>query len=201
MRILISLSLGLIYTLYPGLSSGQIHPDPTASEVSLLPEYCKHTQVFKDRFSTIESYNQWQERMGPTFSHLHHYCWGMVAIQRTNKPGVTKQDRDHWLRTSVNEIEYVLRNAESSFVLLPELLTRRGVSLSKLKQFSAAEESFRRAIESKLDYWPAHLGLAQLFVDRGDKSAARKYLEQSIPQVSDDRMLKRMLADLQRAPQ
>ena len=200
MRTFIVLWFGLLQAFISGAAHAALVGDPTDSEVALLPEYCKHAQAFKEKYGTQEGHKQWLDRLGPTYLALHHYCWALIAIQRSLKPGVTKQDRDFNLRSAAADIYYVVERADASFVLLPEILTRRGESLRKLRDFPNAESSYRRAIEVKPDYWPAHLGLAQSYVDRGDRAAARKQLEQSIPQVSDARMLKKMLADLQRSP-
>jgi hypothetical protein len=183
----------LLFSL-SGLVKASIEPDE--NEVNLLPGYCRHSQVFAERFGNKEQQKLWAAKIGSTFWWIHHYCWGLVHIQRASNARVRPEVRRHNLGKAVAEINFVLERATLDFVLAPELWTRRGETLVKLKDYPGAEQSFRKALDQRKDYWPAYVGLAQAHIDRGDKGSARTVLESGLNAVSEKRMLQRMLRDL-----
>jgi tetratricopeptide (TPR) repeat protein len=170
---------------------------PQAHEVALLPEYCRHAQLFVDKFGNRKEEQEWIARMGrKNFQSIHHYCWAMVAIMRANRGGVSANLQNHNLQSAVADIDYVIRATSEDFVLLPELWTRRGKVLLRLKQYPNAEESFRQAAKMRPDYWPAYTGLAQLFLDQGKKADAMEALKVGLKYANDRRALERMLREI-----
>lgn len=171
---------------------------PQAHEVALLPEYCKHAQLFLEKFGNRKEEVFWSDQMGRrNFQAIHHYCWAMVAIQRANRAGVSANVRLHNLNSAVSDIDYVLQAATTDFVLLPELWTRRGEVLLRIKRHRNAEESFEKAIKIRPDYWPAYVGFAQTYLDQGKKVQAREIVNLGLKHVSDRRALERMLREMQ----
>jgi tetratricopeptide (TPR) repeat protein len=129
---------------------------------------------------------------------MHHYCFGLVHLQRALRGGTKSNERGFHYQSAVTEIQYMLNLVDDTFPLLPEMLTRRGDALAQLRRYADAEASYRRAAEVKRDYWPAYRGWAQLYIDQGRRRDAQKLLEDNIGQVSDQRVLEKMLADLRR---
>lgn len=195
MAVLRNLGVGvLLFLSLSGLARASI--EPSVNEVNLLPEYCRHSQVFAEKFGNKDQQKLWAAKIGSTFWWIHHYCWGLVHIQRSSKVRVTPEVRRYNLGRAVTEIDWVLERSPSDFVLAPELWTRRGETLVKLKDYAAAEQSFQRALDQRKDYWPAYAGMAQAHIDRGDKTSARTVLETALSSVSEKRVLQRMLSEL-----
>ena len=167
-----------------------------AHEVAILPKYCPHTQLIREKFGTKHGVAYWTDRLGRPFTALHHYCWALIAINRANKFNATHQEKRFNYFTATAEIDYVIRSVKEDFVLMPEMLTRRGEAYTKLKNYSAAEADFRWAIRLKADYWPAFLGLAQSFLTQGKKDAARAILNDGIKTASDPRALQTLLSQI-----
>jgi tetratricopeptide (TPR) repeat protein len=172
----------------------------TARDRALLPEYCKYTPGERLRAGTPggnaqSEIERWSRIMGPPFSGLHHYCWGLMA---TNKAMVarTRQQRLHLLETSIREFDYVLQRATRDFVLLPEILTKKGHNLVRLDDAARAIPELQRAIEVKPDYWPPYTVLSDYFRDVGDTAKARQWLERGLAVAPDVTALKRRLAEL-----
>lgn len=104
-------------------------------EVAMLPGYCIHTQLFRQRIpggDNPELIERWRAFMGPTFEAMHHYCWGLMKTNRGVLLARGQQTRQFYLNDSINEFDFVLRHAKSDFILLPEILTKRGENLIRL---------------------------------------------------------------------
>lgn len=162
----------------------------TRGELSLLPPYCPETQTFSaEDARTSASGAQWRAMIGPTFSALHHYCWGLISVHRSKLPGTPALTRQGLLMSSINDFRYVLQAAAPNFPLLPEVYLRVGESQLELKAFGQASEAFALARESKPDYWPPYVRWADALVSLGKKADALAHLEQGLRIMPIERAL------------
>ena len=172
-----------------------------AREVAQLPKYCPHTLEFRAHVpggSNDTEIKRWTSLMGPTFNAMHHYCWGLMHTNRALYLAPTKQLRDFHLGASIDEFNYVLRHATDDFVLLPEILTKKGENLIRLGRGPLALMELERAIAVKPDYWPPYAALSDYFRDAGDIEKAKQALERGLAAAPDTQALKRRVADLQK---
>lgn len=187
--------------LIPGLPDAVTAYDPR--DLALLPPYCKYTQDFRDKVprgaAADDELARWRAVLGPTYNHMHHYCWGLMKANRGALMARSDLARRHYLSDAVTEFDYVIERAPADFVLLPEILSRKGESLVRLGRGSEAIVSFERAIQIKPDYWPPYAHASDLFKDLGDNAKARELLERGIASAPDSSALKRRLTDLQQA--
>jgi tetratricopeptide (TPR) repeat protein len=166
----------------------------SASEWAVLPEYCPNTLVYHQGGP---AYQDWVTRLGPGFSAMHHYCWGLVKARRASS--VVGQFRSALLEDAIREIEYVRSNTPEDFVLRPEVLLRGGQWAATLEQHARALEYFEASIKAKTDYWPAYLEIANvnLAIKRRQHAveALRRGLEQAPAQPALQAALARIEAD------
>ncbi len=80
----------------------------------------------------------------------------------------------------MDNLNYVIRNSDPGFSLLPEVYLQKGEALDKLGQRDEAVAEYRNALRAKADYTPAYAALAQHYIDRGDVDAARGVIEQGL---------------------
>jgi hypothetical protein len=183
----------------PGYPTNWDAYDPR--EVALLPPYCVYTEMFRMKRvpggENPDEFARWQSLLGKsTFHHLHHYCW---ALMKTNR-GLFLA-REPWLRQSylgysIEEFDYVIERAPDDFLLLPEILTKKGENLVRLKKGPVAMMSFERAAELKPDYWPPYAHMSDFYKSTGDMAKAREMLEKGLSFAPDALALKRRLAEL-----
>jgi tetratricopeptide (TPR) repeat protein len=167
-------------------------------EVAPLPRYCKSTQLFRNHFHTDESeVAHWYQVLGPTFNALHHYCWAMMETNRALVLAKTKQFRDFYLTAAIGDIDYVLERAPPDFVLLPEILTKKGENLLALGRTGPGLEALEKAIRAKPDYWPPYAAISDRFKQSGDPRSAREWLEKGLAAAPNTPALKRRLQALQ----
>ena len=134
--------------------------------------------------------------MGPAFNAMHHYCWGLMRTNRALLLAKSKQIRDFYLRTSIEEFDYVLRQSSADFVMRPEILTKKAQNLFRLGSTDAAASQLYQAIDLKPDYWPAYAALGDHYKDSGELGQAREWLEKGLAAAPDSRALKKRLLEL-----
>lgn len=203
------IALALVAMVMPAVTSGQQIPgypsldayDPR--EVGMLPRYCQFTQRFRLTVpggSNPAEIKRWQEYMGgDVFEHMHHYCWGLM---KTNRAMLLARDGDvrmHYLSESIGEFDYVLKRIPPDFVLLPEILTKRGENLIRLGKAPIGVLDLERATEVKPDYWPAFAQLGDYYKSAGDRAKAREWLERGLRGSPGAAALTRRLAELDAA--
>ncbi len=153
----------------------------TRGEIALLPGYCPDTQTFsRDDARTSVKSERWRAMFGPTFSALHHYCWGLISVSRARSPGVLGLTRQGLLMSAINDFRYVVQHATPDFILLPEIYYRMGETQLELQAYGAALDAFTMSRQAKPDYWPPYARWAEALVKLGKKNEALAHLEQGL---------------------
>ena len=168
-------------------------------EMFMLPEYCKYTQEFRAKVpggNNPGEIERWTNRMGNVFIHMHHYCYGLMAINRAGFLSPTREDRLHNLGVSIIEFDYVIQRSPPDFGLLPEIFTKKGESLIQLERVGQGMAELRRAIEMKPNHWEAYAAIGDYYRDVGDIAKAREWLEKGLSAAPDTRALTRRLTQL-----
>jgi len=168
-------------------------------EVALLPHYCIYTRVFRTSIpggNNKVEIDRWSAVMGPAFNALHHYCWGLMKMNRALLLAKDKQVKAYYLRAANDDFDYVFRFASRDFVLMPEILTKKGENLIRLGRKVEGLAEINRALEIKQDYWPAYAALSDYYESTGDVAKARELLQKALTIAPDEKALNRRLADL-----
>jgi hypothetical protein len=167
--------------------------------VSMLPPYCKYTQIFRERVpggNNPDEIGRWTGLMGPTFIHMHHYCLGLMNVYRAAILAKTRQERVHNLSNSVLEFDYVIHNAPPDFSMLPEIFTRKGESLILLGRGAEGVVQLQSAIERAPDYSPPYSTLSDYYKDLGQPAKARDWVQKGLSVAPNSRPLMRRLEAL-----
>ena len=179
---------------YPGLHAYD------AREVALLPRYCSYTQGFREKVpggNDSEELRRWQSQLGSdVFNHMHHYCWGLM---KTNRGVLLARDahvRESYLSDSLNEFEYIIARVPENFILLPEMLTKKGENLIRLGKGPMGILELERAAGLKPDYWPPYAQMSDYYRQLGDVRKAKELLERGLSFAPDAVALKRRLTEL-----
>jgi tetratricopeptide (TPR) repeat protein len=173
------------------------------SLMHMLPSYCRYTQDFINRFAGSDrnvEQERWKASLGPTFIHMHHYCYGLMAINRAAFLAQDITESRFNLNNSVMEFDYVIERAPLDFAMLPEILTKKGESLLKLNRDGEAMFQFERAIKIKPDYEPAYAALSDYYKGIGQLPKAREWLEKGLSAAPRSKTLKQRLTELSRKP-
>jgi tetratricopeptide (TPR) repeat protein len=168
--------------------------------LALLPPYCKYTQLYRDKVAGADDATQiqhWINTMGlRNYLHMHHFCWGLENTNRALYFSGSKLERDRELAASVGEFDYVIDRVAPDFVLLPEILARRGENLLRLGNGPRGLLDLTRAIELKPDHWPPYAALSDYYKSLGDFGSAREWAEKGLAAAPGTKALQRRLAEL-----
>lgn len=170
---------------------------PTA--MLMLPSYCKHTLAYRGRVpggNDQQEVARWYKLLGPTFEHMHHYCWALAQTNHAMFNTRSSQERNSYLVTSIGDFDYVIRNAPADFPLLPEILTRKGENLLRITRTAEGTAALFQAIEIKPDYWPPYSILSDHYKEQKNFALARSYLEKGLSAAPDAKPLQQRLRDL-----
>ena len=184
----------------PGYPDDVTGYDPR--EVALLPSFCPYTLEFRSHVpggNNKAEMDRWYATMGPGFHAMHHYCWGLMRTNRALLLARTPQSRRFYLNASIAEFDYVIERVQPDFIMLPEILTRKGQNLIRLGKNREGLEQLERAIELKPDYWPPYAALSDYYRNQGDLAKAREFLEKALAIAPDAKALTARLAELDSA--
>jgi hypothetical protein len=172
-------------------------------EVAMIPKYCIYTQMFRASVpggSNEEAIASWSAFMGPTFIHMHHYCAGLMKLNRAKFLAKDNNTRRFYLADAITEIDYVVTKAPDDFILMPEMLTKKAECHILLGQAPVGSYTLERAIEVKRDYWPAYAQLSDLYKSLGDTAKAREALQAGLVHSPGASALTRRMAELDSPP-
>jgi len=175
------------------------YPDDSAlpQEEAALPPYCYYTNGFAGNSGRSAEKAHWESVIGyETFRGLHHYCRGLFKTSRALYVARSPKIRNYLLESSLGEFDYVINIAPPDFILLPEMFTKKGENLLRLKKPSQAVQEFMRAIELKPDYWPPYASLSDYYKEIGDIAKARETLAKGLEYSPDSKSLKTRLTEL-----
>lgn len=182
----------------PGYPSAVTAYDPR--EVGRLPKYCIYTQSFRDSVQGGRDEAQisyWYSTLGDPFHSLHHYCWGLMKLNRALFLARDGQTRTFYLGSAIQEFDYVLDRTPESFILAPEILTKKGQALIRMGRGPIAVPILEKAIALKPDYWPPYVQLSEHYRASGQIGQAKEVLQKAIEQSPGTESLKQRLAELE----
>lgn len=170
-------------------------------ELAMLPKYCMYTQVFRDNIqggNDINEIRRWTEVMGETFHHMHHYCYGLMNVTRAML-ATEANPRNFYLRAGIGEMDYVIERTTPDFILMPEMLTKKGQALIRLGRPALGMDQIEKATQIKPDYWPAYVAMADHYKDIGDLKNAREVVQRGLAAAPDSKTLQARRAELANA--
>lgn len=173
--------------------------NPTAFEISRLPSYCLDTEWFagpKNSPRQSPKAAQWEQLMGYGFWSLHHYCWGLLSLERFHASPGTGEARKFLIHQIISEYFYVLKNSPPDFLLRPEILWRLGEAELLRENFGEAYDAFLQARRMKPDYWPAYSSWAEVLIKAKKSADARKLIEEGLAHSPQSKVLQEMFRKL-----
>ena len=208
-RALAAVSGAVLVTIMARAGTGDIVGYPAhveaydPREVALLPRYCTYTQLFRDHVpggKDKAAIDSWYARLGPTFHQLHHFCWGMMQTNRAMLLATDRDTREFYLAAANTNFDYVIERSPPEFILLPEILARKGENLIRLGRGQLALVELQRAAELKPDYWPPYAYMSDYYRESGDRARAREVLEAGLQRIPESQALRTRLAELDSKP-
>lgn len=165
--------------------------DVSGSELAMLPPYCVDTEAFMHGPENSPNMSPrapgWVAKMGRTFWAMHHYCWGLVNLERLKSGRADTSNKQYFARQIVDEYMYVINHATPDFVLLPEIWTRIGEASLLAGDVGDALTAYERARRIKPDYWPAYTQWAEFLVTIKKTQEAKELVGQGLRYAPNSR--------------
>jgi tetratricopeptide (TPR) repeat protein len=169
-------------------------------EVAMLPPYCTYTHYFRIKVpggNNVAETERWRARLGSeSFEHIHHYCFALMKTNRAVLLARSSTSRSFYLNDSLIEFDYVIERVPPDFLLLPEILMKKGENLLLLGRVQVGVYHLEKATQLKPDYWPPYAKLADHYKDSGDLESARKTLQSGLTANPNASALTRRLEEL-----
>jgi len=183
------------FILFAGLGNGgaQAAWPKTDADFALLPAYCKA------RMQNPKSaeYKMWNQRLPGGFLHVHHYCAGLYTTYLANRI-TDRQKIRQVLRQVVDEFEYVEKHASQNFILMPEVLVKKGRALERLDRDGEAVNAYRKSIRLNRKYAPAYMALSDFYRSKENLQEARKIAEEGLKQAPSSKGLNRRVKEMEK---
>lgn len=120
----------------------------TQEELMLLPPWCAHTQASWGNRPDI--YNSLVAKYGSAWTHMHHYCYGLINYSRLQRMKVPRQHRDSVYHSALQDIKYVLDRSDKTFAFRPEIL----ITLTRLHMLAKAMKGAENSARTLVADWP-----------------------------------------------
>lgn len=165
---------------------------PTDAEMAGLPPYCK-ARMKSGQGSP--DYKMWEQTLGKDFLHTHHYCAGINFINRYYRSR-SQQDKRANLNNAINNLQYMVANADPSYSLMPDVYLNLGVVYSLTNQAAQAVTHFNKAIELNPRQPRAYNGLADYYAKTKQTAKALETVTEGLRHNPDTRSLQRRYTEL-----
>ncbi|MEW6590431.1 MAG: hypothetical protein AB1418_05285 [Pseudomonadota bacterium] len=175
---------------------------PNAAELNLLPPYCPHTQIISTYYGRQQAPTKYDAHVKPyvdlygaDFWHLHHYCFGLVAVSRAYRQTDVSARRGQLMR-SVSEFDYVIRAVTPGSNILPEVHMQKGISLIRMQRGAEGAAELKKSIQLNPHFVRPYIELSDYYVDSKRKDLALQVLEDGLSVSPETSSLQRRYAEL-----
>jgi tetratricopeptide (TPR) repeat protein len=189
-------SLSLAISLGLTFSGSAQAVQMTKEEYRLLPAYCRNQGNVAPELFNPDKGEQWRNQLGRDFTHIHHYCWGLVSVTRGYRAGRTSGERRFQFGQAVQDISFSIERSSPEFVLLPEMYTKLGEAYLGLRNDRNAEMAFQKAWEKNPSYWPPYVWWSQRLLKQGKTKEALAVAEEGKKNAPDSKALDKLIADI-----
>lgn len=183
------------------ISSAQAQMVMTDAEFNLLPAFCRHQSHVSQRHANVPRSIYWENVLGDSFSHVHHYCWALVNLGRSYRTGMAKAQRRTALISAAGDVNYVIERSHPDMPLLAEFHTTRGQALLLAGEAKEAEASFATARQIDPTYWRAYLIWAVALKQNGKNKEAAELVTKGLEHSPDSKALKSLANEFQPSSQ
>ena len=162
-------------------------------EIAMLPAYCIDTEAFmhgpKNSPTQSPRAPEWEAKMGYSFWAMHHYCWGLVNLNRLRFGRAETNNKRFFAQQIANEYLYVVQNSTADFVMLPEIWARVGEALLLAGDIGGAMDAYAKARSIKPDYAPAYVQWAEFQMNNGRREEARALVDAGLTHLPESKPL------------
>lgn len=158
----------------------------TDVELRAVPEYCRV------RFAEGAASAQWiiwAKRFGPAAIHMHHYCDGLLWLNRYAKT-FDRREQKRILQSAYGSFMYMVPRVDNSWPLRGELYYNMGRVQALRGEDGEALIAFRKALDYDPRLRDAYLAASVLYEKMNDNKQALTLISEGLRHVPDDERLR-----------
>lgn len=159
----------------------------TEAEVKALPPYCQARLGDKNG----AEFNHWRNMLGPDFEHTHHYCYGLIYLNRYYGAR-TPQGKKQILQSAQSNLLYLVQRVNRGFPVLPEAYLSLGTVLSLQGKDNDALQAMLKAVELDPKLARAYTAAANQYAKLKKPDDALKLATEGLRQVPGHAGLQRL---------
>ena len=166
---------------------------PTEAEVATLPDFCRAKTGNVSQAERIAA----ERSLGANnWLHIHHYCYAVNFVKNRLNSARTPNERRGMFNNIIQDYEYVLKNAERTFWMRPQIHLEMGRVYEKMREKGAALGQYAQAINFNPDFQAAYLPLIAVQRDLGDSKAALATATEGLRRFPSSKGLKKAYLSL-----
>jgi tetratricopeptide (TPR) repeat protein len=167
----------------------------TEEDFALYPPYCRARLLREPK--ELEAY--WSKQLGPkNFLHMHHFCFGLKALNLAYGNLRDKQRMTGQAYTVVRNFNYILEQTQRDFYLRPEALLNIARGYALLQEFKVARDKFEEALKLNPKLVDAWVGLSDMYYQNGQRADALRVLEKALEVAGEHKKITLRIEDMKK---
>lgn len=172
-----------------GQSSVAMADAVSDAELKVLPPFCEA------RLRRTPAYDQWRKSLGVDYEHTHHYCMGMIYLNRYPSLRTDKAKRST-LNDAMGNLSYMISHASPGYSLMPDVYFSRAQAFAYRDEIAGALNDLLKAIELNPKMTRAYVLAADLLIKSKQSEKALKLVTTGLRENPDHRALQRVYDQL-----
>ncbi len=166
---------------------------PTEAELATLPPVCRAKVGNVSEAERVAA----ERSLGTNnWLHFHHYCYAINFLRNRLSSARTSAARKSILNDVIGDYEYVLKHAEKTFWMRPQIHVELGRVYEQAGQKGGAIGHYGQAIASSPDFQAAYFALIAVQRDLGDLQSALATATEGLRRFPSSKGLKKNYLDL-----
>lgn len=142
----------------------------------------------------------WSQRLGPkNFLHMHHFCFGLKALNIAYASFNDKNKRMTMANGVVGNFNYILEHTERSFFMRPDALVYLGRGHLLRQEYDIAQQKFFDALKLNPKLVDAWVAMSDMYYQAGKKSDALSVLQQASEFCGENKKIDLRIAEMRNA--
>lgn len=168
----------------------------TEQDFALYPPFCR-ARIEREPKELVD---YWTQRLGPkNYLHIHHFCFGLKALNLAYANLNNKQQREFMANAVVGNFNYIVDSTERTFYLRPDAYVNLGRGHQLRGEYDIARQKFYEALKLNPKLVDAWVAMSDMYYQAGKKSDALSVLLQASEYCGENKKIDLRIAEMRAA--
>jgi tetratricopeptide (TPR) repeat protein len=177
---------------------------PEKTEWNIWGPYCKarfaantNSRLVDFRINVSKhEIEKWEKTIGGVFHHLHHYCAGVIWLNRSYAVLNKKYSKQFCLKSAINEMTYTFSKVDSSNTLFVIMSGKLAEAYDRAGETARAATILSTMLEKKPNDPKAYVVYSKHYMRKGDLGVAEESLKDGEKKIANSAIIQYQLAKL-----